>query len=520
MALLAPALAGFAIVVGILVSLSSSDFRVAQQVAVLASAPVIAFVALFTFRVLDPSPELYVAAARVLPPRRGPVAGPVCASSAASVSWSPRPPRRNRVAPRRARGKLDRMGEAAIRLRGVVKRYGPITAVGGLDLDVPVGTCVGLLGPNGAGKSTTMRLLTAQAIADEGVTEVLGFTLQESKQARALLGVTPQLDNLDTTLTVAQNLLVFAHLYRIGRHERHDAIERALQMAKLVDRRDTRVDKLSGGMRRRLLIARALVHRPRLVLLDEPTVGLDPQVRQELWALIDALRSEGTTILMSTHYIEEAQRLADTVLIMSHGKAVASGRRRPSSRSMRARRCSRCTARRRASRRWKPRRARPGCARGGRARASRSSASTARTASPARASGGRRSRGRVRAADRRGDRLMAIATGPAHRVGRPALGSHRRPRPRGRTSRRTGARRRSRRPSGRRSTCCFELRLRIAGGDDRRPRLRRVRRDRDGGDGGALLRARFRPCSGRSSSTSSSERTTRSWPRPSTPRSW
>jgi lipooligosaccharide transport system ATP-binding protein len=218
------------------------------------------------------------------------------------------------------------VGEAAIRLRGAVKRYGPITAVDGLDLDVPVGTCVGLLGPNGAGKSTTMRLLTAQAIADEGELEVLGFTLpEESKQARAQLGVSPQLDNLDTTLTVAQNLLVFAYLYRIGRHERRAAVERALEMAKLVDRRDTRVDKLSGGMRRRLLIARALVHRPRLVLLDEPTVGLDPQVRQELWALIDALRSEGTTILMSTHYIEEAQRLADTVIIMSHGKAVASG---------------------------------------------------------------------------------------------------------------------------------------------------------------------------------------------------
>jgi len=112
---------------------------------------------------------------------------------------------------------------------------------------------------------------------------------------------------------------------RIGRHERRDAIDGALEMANLVDRRNSRVDKLSGGMRRRLLIARALVHRPRLVLLDEPTVGLDPQVRQELWALIDALRAEGTTILMSTHYIEEAQRLADTVLIMSHGRSVASG---------------------------------------------------------------------------------------------------------------------------------------------------------------------------------------------------
>jgi len=216
--------------------------------------------------------------------------------------------------------------ELAIRLRGVVKRYGPITAVNGLDLDVPVGTCVGLLGPNGAGKSTTMRLLTAQSIADEGELEVLGFRLpEESKMARAQCGVTPQLDNLDTTLTVEQNLLVFAHLYRIARSDRRAAIERALEMAKLVDRRDSRVDKLSGGMRRRLLIVTALVHRPRLVLLDEPTVGLDPQVRQELWALIDALRSEGTTILMSTHYIEEAQRLADTVLIMSHGEAVAAG---------------------------------------------------------------------------------------------------------------------------------------------------------------------------------------------------
>jgi lipooligosaccharide transport system ATP-binding protein len=216
--------------------------------------------------------------------------------------------------------------ELAIRLRGAVKRYGRITAVDGLDLDVPVGTCVGLLGPNGAGKSTTMRLLTAQAIPDAGELEVLGFRLpQDSKAARAECGVVPQLDNLDVTLTVEQNLLVFAHLYRIARHERREAIERSLEMAKLVHRRGDKVDKLSGGMRRRLLIARALVHQPRLVLLDEPTVGLDPQVRQELWALIDALRSEGTTILMSTHYIEEAQRLADTVLIMSHGRGVASG---------------------------------------------------------------------------------------------------------------------------------------------------------------------------------------------------
>jgi lipooligosaccharide transport system ATP-binding protein len=218
-------------------------------------------------------------------------------------------------------------GRTAISLRGVVKRFGPITAVAGLDLDVPEGTCVGLLGPNGAGKSTTMKMLTAQAIADEGSIRVFDYELPgDSKVARAEMGVVPQLDNLDTTLTVEQNLRVFTYLYRVPRAQRREAIERALEMANLADRRDTRADKLSGGMRRRLLISRALVHRPRLVLLDEPTVGLDPQVRQELWALIDALRSEGTSILMSTHYIEEAERLADSVTIMSHGEAVAAGR--------------------------------------------------------------------------------------------------------------------------------------------------------------------------------------------------
>ena len=207
-----------------------------------------------------------------------------------------------------------------------MKRYGRITAVDGLDLDVPEGTCIGLLGPNGAGKSTTMKTLTAQAIADEGEIEVLGYRLpEESKQARAECGVVPQLDNLDTTLTVEQNLTVFSHLYRIPRRERCEAIERALGIARLSARRDARVDELSGGLRRRLLIARGLVHRPRLLLMDEPTVGLDPQVRQELWALIDGLRAEGVSILMSTHYIEEAERLADSVTIMSHGKAVASG---------------------------------------------------------------------------------------------------------------------------------------------------------------------------------------------------
>jgi lipooligosaccharide transport system ATP-binding protein len=216
--------------------------------------------------------------------------------------------------------------DSAIRMRGLVKRFGSLTAVDGLDLDVPYGSCVGLLGPNGAGKSTTMKALTAQVIADEGELEVLGYKLpDDSKQARALMGVVPQLDNLDVSLTVEQNLLVFAYLYRVPAKLRAQAIDNALAIANLTERRHAKVDALSGGMRRRLLIARGLLHGPRLILLDEPTVGLDPQVRQELWALIDRMRSEGVSILMSTHYIEEAERLCDTVTIMSHGKVVAVG---------------------------------------------------------------------------------------------------------------------------------------------------------------------------------------------------
>src|SRR6201994_58106 len=211
-------------------------------------------------------------------------------------------------------------GSPAISLRDVVKRFGPIVAVDGLDLEVPAGVCFGLLGPNGAGKSTTMRMLTAQALADSGEIEVLGYTLpRESKQSRLEMGVVPQLDNLDVELTCRQILTVFARLYRVPRAEREQAVEHALGIANLVPRADTIVRELSGGMRRRLLVARGLIHRPRLVLLDEPTVGLDPQVRQELWTLIDSLRLAGTTVLMSTHYIEEAERLADPAGGMSGG---------------------------------------------------------------------------------------------------------------------------------------------------------------------------------------------------------
>src|SRR3954447_26115969 len=179
----------------------------------------------------------------------------------------------------------------ALSLRGARKSFGSLTAVDGIDLEVPAGICFGLLGPNGAGNSTTMRMLTSQAIADEGEIEVLGYRLPEqSKEARARSGVVPQQDNLDVKLTTAQVLKVFSYLYRVPRAEREEAVERALGIANLHDRRDAKVSELSGGMRRRLLIARGLVHRPQLLLLDEPTVGLDPQVRQELWSAIEQLR--------------------------------------------------------------------------------------------------------------------------------------------------------------------------------------------------------------------------------------
>jgi lipooligosaccharide transport system ATP-binding protein len=196
--------------------------------------------------------------------------------------------------------------------------------VDGLDLDVPKGICLGLLGPNGAGKSTTMRMLTGQARADEGEITVLGHELPGgAKEARAEMGVVPQLDNLDVDVAVEDNLAVFARLYRVP--DVRAAVDRGLKLARLEARRRDAVDELSGGMRRRLLLARGLVHDPPLLLLDEPTVGLDPQIRTELWSLIDSLRSRGTTILMSTHYIEEAERLADEVALMAHGKIISRG---------------------------------------------------------------------------------------------------------------------------------------------------------------------------------------------------
>ena len=371
-----------------------------------------------------------------------------------------------------------------------------------------------------------MRLLTAQAIADEGELEVLGFRLPGESKAgpgpvrRRAAARQPRHD-ADRRAEPAR---LHAPLPDRRAPSGSAAIERALEMAKLVDRRDSRVDKLSGGMRRRLLIARALVHRPRLVLLDEPTVGLDPQVRQELWALIDALRSEGTTILMSTHYIEEAQRLADTVLIMSHGKRGrrrAAGRARARARGPRGDRGLRLA--RRGSPRSRPRRTAAGlrdAAHGDEHLDPRRR--RARTASRPRASAGRRTSRTSSCCSPARRSSECDPRRVAERTTRPARapGDHGRARARGR-----------------------ELLLVLAVGDllvdgraDDLParvrlRLRLARRARSAATTTSSSsapgswrprcssRARSRRCSGRSSSTSSSAPTTRSSRRRSTPRS-
>ncbi|MEU3624243.1 multidrug ABC transporter ATP-binding protein [Amycolatopsis coloradensis] len=214
----------------------------------------------------------------------------------------------------------------AVRLRAVVKTYGERAVVRGLDLEVRAGTCLGLLGPNGAGKSTLLRMLTGQTTADSGEIEVLGHPVPErARQVKARLGVVPQHDDLDGELSARQNLEFFARLGGVPRKRLTGVVDHALALTRLRDRAGDRVEKLSGGMRRRLQLARAVLGDPELLLLDEPTVGLDPQVRQELWELVDDLRSRGTSVVMTTHYIEEAARLADDVVVLRRGEIVATG---------------------------------------------------------------------------------------------------------------------------------------------------------------------------------------------------
>ena len=216
--------------------------------------------------------------------------------------------------------------EPAVVARGLVKRYGAVEAVKGIDFDVPRGTVYGFLGPNGAGKSTTMRMIYGLSPRTAGRLDVLGMDIAEhGREVKRRLGVVPQESNLDADMTTRENLLVFGRFYDITGARLRDRVDEMLAYVQLTEKAHVRASELSGGMKRRLLIARALVNDPELLVLDEPTTGLDPQSRSVLWEKIRALRRQGKTVLLTTHYMDEAERLCDTIDIIDHGIIIDRG---------------------------------------------------------------------------------------------------------------------------------------------------------------------------------------------------
>jgi lipooligosaccharide transport system ATP-binding protein len=217
-------------------------------------------------------------------------------------------------------------GGAAVRARELRKSYGGIAAVDGIDFDVAAGECFGFLGPNGAGKTTTMKMIYGLASVGSGTLEVLGLEVaRHRREVKARLGVVPQDDNLDRDLTVGENLLVHGGYFGLSRAEARRRRDELLDFASLAHRAGSSVRELSGGMRQRLLIARALVNRPELIVLDEPTTGLDPQARRAVWEVLGGLREQGVTFLLTTHYMEEAARLCDRLVVMDDGRIVDGG---------------------------------------------------------------------------------------------------------------------------------------------------------------------------------------------------
>jgi lipooligosaccharide transport system ATP-binding protein len=216
--------------------------------------------------------------------------------------------------------------EPLIHARGLVKRFAGFTAVDGIDVDVPRGESFGFLGPNGAGKSSTMRMIGCVSPPTDGVLRILGRDPRTDGPAiRARLGVCPQLDNLDLELTVRENLTTYARFFGIPRKVARARADELLDFVQLTDRADSKVEPLSGGMRRRLTIARALVNEPEMVLLDEPTTGLDPQARHLVWERLFRLKQQGVTLVLTTHYMDEAEQLCDRLVVMDAGKIVAEG---------------------------------------------------------------------------------------------------------------------------------------------------------------------------------------------------
>ncbi len=210
--------------------------------------------------------------------------------------------------------------------RGLVKRFDDFVAVDGIDVEVEPGEFFGFLGPNGAGKTSTMRMIGCVSPVTDGHLRVLGLDpASDGPEIRSRLGVVAQDDNLDSELTVFDNLIVYGRYFDLPRREIATRAEELLAFAQLTDRRHDKVDPLSGGMKRRLSIARALVNRPELLLLDEPTTGLDPQARHLLWERLYQLKSEGVTQVLTTHYMDEAEQLCDRLVIMDEGRVVACG---------------------------------------------------------------------------------------------------------------------------------------------------------------------------------------------------
>lgn len=210
--------------------------------------------------------------------------------------------------------------------RALRKTFGSFTAVDGIDFEVRPGEAFGFLGPNGAGKTSTMRMIACASPVTSGELRVFGRDPRTDASAiKARLGVVPQADNLDAELTVRENLLMYARYFDIPQRVARDRAEELLAFVQLAERRDSQVETLSGGMKRRLTIARALVNEPELILLDEPTTGLDPQARHLIWERLYRLKRQGTTLLLTTHYMDEAEQLCDRLLVMDKGRIVAEG---------------------------------------------------------------------------------------------------------------------------------------------------------------------------------------------------
>ena len=213
-----------------------------------------------------------------------------------------------------------------LKARGLTKKYGDTEVVRGLDLDVRRGECFGLLGPNGAGKTTTLRLLLGLIEPDAGSIELAGIPVpQRAREARMKVGVVPQMDNLDPDFSVRENLLAYGRYFGMSKAAVAARVPELLEFAGLASKADAQISQLSGGMKRRLTLARALVHDPDILFLDEPTTGLDPQARHLIWQGLRRLIGAGKTIVLTTHFMEEAERLTDRLAILDHGRLVAEG---------------------------------------------------------------------------------------------------------------------------------------------------------------------------------------------------